>query len=191
MWSTKLPCIFWVLLNPSFADRDSDDPTMTRMIGFSYRSGFGSMIVMNLYPYITPQPTEMHRWRAKWDVKFYEGMGMRPWEVDKSPYSAFMHNIGLFNKAVTVEANNLGPGSMPPCVAAWGAGAEPGEVKYFLENTGIMVDTSEHDGFGIVRVPIEWKCLGTNYDGSPRHPLSRGKHRIPDDAQLLKWELKR
>lgn len=34
-------------------------------------------------------------------------------------------------------------------------------------------------------------CLATNADGSPRHPLSRGKGRIPDDVRPVPWAPKR
>nr|WP_298685299.1 DUF1643 domain-containing protein [uncultured Dongia sp.] len=30
-------------------------------------------------------------------------------------------------------------------------------------------------------------CLGTNSDGSPRHPMARGRHRVPDDQQPVLW----
>ncbi len=35
--------------------------------------------------------------------------------------------------------------------------------------------------------PPAWECLGVNGDGSPRHTLARGRHRIPDDARLVPW----
>lgn len=31
-------------------------------------------------------------------------------------------------------------------------------------------------------------CFGTNDDGSPKHPLARGKHRIPDDATPVVYD---
>ena len=31
-------------------------------------------------------------------------------------------------------------------------------------------------------------CLGTNMDGSPRHPMSRGLNRIPDDQEPVRWK---
>jgi hypothetical protein len=31
-------------------------------------------------------------------------------------------------------------------------------------------------------------CLGTTRDGSPKHPLARGRERVPDDAPLVPWE---
>jgi hypothetical protein len=34
---------------------------------------------------------------------------------------------------------------------------------------------------------VDLVCLGTTLSGQPKHPLSRGKHRIPRDQQPLVW----
>lgn len=34
-------------------------------------------------------------------------------------------------------------------------------------------------------------CLGTNADGSPRHPMARGAHRIPADVEPIAWSMPR
>lgn len=31
-------------------------------------------------------------------------------------------------------------------------------------------------------------CFGTTKDGSPKHPLARGKHRISADQKLMEWK---
>jgi hypothetical protein len=36
-------------------------------------------------------------------------------------------------------------------------------------------------------VGIELHCLGTTQDGFPKHPLARGKHRIPAAMQPVPW----
>lgn len=41
--------ICWVMLNPSTADANIDDPTIRRCIGFSKAWGYGSLIVVNLW----------------------------------------------------------------------------------------------------------------------------------------------
>jgi len=73
-------------------------------------------------------------------------------------------------------------------VAAWGndIGFDD-DLRHFMEYATIDVDTKEHDGFGVVAVQPEWKCLGMNADRSPRHTLARGAHRIPDSAGLVTW----
>lgn len=54
--------VAWVLLNPSTADADTDDPTLRRIVGFSRRMGFGRAVVVNLYAYRATDPREL--WRA-------------------------------------------------------------------------------------------------------------------------------
>lgn len=59
-WLTRewgnAPGICWVMLNPSTADADVDDPTIRRCISFSKREGFGWLVVVNLYAYRATDP---------------------------------------------------------------------------------------------------------------------------------------
>jgi hypothetical protein len=50
------PRIVWIMLNPSRADGQVDDPTIRRCIGFSRAWGYGVMEVVNLYALRTPEP---------------------------------------------------------------------------------------------------------------------------------------
>lgn len=40
--------VLWIMINPSVADGDSDDPTIRKVVGFSQRDLFGRAIVCNL-----------------------------------------------------------------------------------------------------------------------------------------------
>lgn len=51
-------CLF-IMLNPSTADGDQDDPTIRRCIGFTERLGFASMSVVNLFAYRATDPAAM------------------------------------------------------------------------------------------------------------------------------------
>lgn len=86
------PTILWMGINPSYADANRDDPTVLRMIGFSYRWGFGSMSLVNWYSFVTPDPIVLRAWLKK-----------NPWQKD---------NMDIVRKETQREGII--------CVAAWG-----------------------------------------------------------------------
>lgn len=51
--------VAFILLNPSTADADTDDPTIRRCIGFARRWGFKGMRIENLFAYRATDPTEL------------------------------------------------------------------------------------------------------------------------------------
>lgn len=53
--------IVWIMLNPSTANHEANDPTITRCIGFSKRLGASSLVVVNLFAYRTTNPKELLR----------------------------------------------------------------------------------------------------------------------------------
>lgn len=161
-------------LNPSKADGKQDDPTMLRMIGFAYRWGFGSLVVCNLFPFITSHPKKMRDWL--WVVKQeIDDDPAQVWPYSKSPLAAFLHNHDIITRLIAEDTT---------CVAAWGNGAQPDEVDQFIAAVGLLGDTEE---YGAIKIPVTWHCIGRTKDGNPTHPLARGRHRVPDDAQLEVW----
>jgi hypothetical protein len=87
--------ILWIMLNPSTATELVADRTVNRVIAFSWRWGYTTWIVANLYAYRTPYPKELFR--------------VAP-ELRIGP-----ENDRHIRTALT-EARR--------CVVAWGAGAE-------------------------------------------------------------------
>ncbi|MDA1279193.1 MAG: DUF1643 domain-containing protein [Chloroflexi bacterium] len=51
-------CLF-IMLNPSSADAEHDDPTIRRCVSFALREGFGRLEVVNLYAFRTAEPAEL------------------------------------------------------------------------------------------------------------------------------------
>jgi hypothetical protein len=62
-------------------------------------------------------------------------------------------------------------GATGPVIAAWGANARQDRVDEVRALPGMD----------------QLQCLGTTLAGAPKHPLARGRHRIPDDVQLRDW----
>lgn len=48
-----------VMLNPSTADAELDDPTIRRCMAFAKREGFGGIMVGNLFAFRSPSPAAM------------------------------------------------------------------------------------------------------------------------------------
>lgn len=51
------PAVYWIMLNPSTADAEVDDPTIRRCISFSKRQEAERMRVVNLWPYRATKPS--------------------------------------------------------------------------------------------------------------------------------------
>ena len=60
-WDPALPAVAFIMLNPSTADAERDDPTLRRCIGYVRRWGFGSLAAVNLFAYRTPDPRQLRQ----------------------------------------------------------------------------------------------------------------------------------
>lgn len=58
-WDVTLPLVVFVMLNPSTADGETDDPTIRRCIGFARTWGYGAVHVVNLYAWRARDPREL------------------------------------------------------------------------------------------------------------------------------------
>ncbi|HHN8403925.1 TPA: DUF1643 domain-containing protein [Morganella morganii] len=59
LWDESKPKIMFIGLNPSTADQEIDDSTITRCIDFSVKWGFGGLIMCNLFAFRATKPKEM------------------------------------------------------------------------------------------------------------------------------------
>lgn len=97
----------FLMLNPSIADADIDDPTIRRCIGFARELGFAGIVVSNLYAFRATKPKDL--WKAA-----------DPIGPDNS-----MHLHRLFGEAAAQQS---------PVIAAWGVNAKPERVEEILQN---------------------------------------------------------
>lgn len=162
-WSgdDSAPYVCWIMLNPSTADHVEDDPTIQRCIKFTKRWSFERLLVVNLYPLRTPHPSECKEF-AQWD----QG-GPDWWARDQILYANLPIVVEKAAKAARI-------------IVAWGANAwqwDDGFPEHVLEEIATETDTQP-------------ECLGVTKDGSPKHPLARGKHRVPDDFEPVPWPIR-
>lgn len=96
--------VLFVMLNPSTADGECDDPTIRRCKGFASGWGYRTLVVVNLYAYRATNPAEL--WRAD-------------------------DPVGPDNDLHIQEAINQC--KVDSVVCAWGANAKPHRVNKFTD----------------------------------------------------------
>lgn len=93
----------FVMLNPSTADAEKDDPTIVRCRNFAKALGCGALHVVNLYAYRATKPADL--WRCA-------------------------DPIGPENDEVLRETFKAAAREDRPVIAAWGANAEPRRAEF-------------------------------------------------------------
>jgi len=58
-WDRSLPVLGFIMLNPSTADAEVNDPTIRRCLSFGARDGYGGIRVANLFPYRATDPKRL------------------------------------------------------------------------------------------------------------------------------------
>lgn len=59
IWDESKPIVLFIMLNPSTADANEDDPTIRRCIGFAKSWGYGGLMVGNLFGLRATNPKEL------------------------------------------------------------------------------------------------------------------------------------
>lgn len=151
------PVLLVVMFNPSTADASVDDPTITLLCQVASHNGYGGIVVVNLIPLRSPTPDVAAR-MTQWDKS-------RDWEAR----DRLQDNLCVIRTEVARAGAIL---------LAWGALGERCD-----DWTCQVLDTIEEeraDG-----TPLY--CLGKTAGGHPKHPMARGKHKVPRDAALIPW----
>lgn len=58
-WDESKPLFLIIMLNPSTADDEKDDPTTTKCLRYARENGCGSYVAVNLFAYRSPYPKDM------------------------------------------------------------------------------------------------------------------------------------
>ena len=142
-------------LNPSTADGCMDDPTVRREVDFARSWGHTRYIKVNAIPYRATSPK---------DLSAVGEMDEGEWEAARAK------NLLEAMRALKNDAQ---------CVVA-AFGKPPNMPRRCIDAITQMVD-----GIRAVAIAkgLALQCLGTNGDGSPKHPLY-----LPKTAQLEAWD---
>lgn len=170
IWDDARPLLVYILLNPSTADDERDDPTVKRCVRFAELLGYGGIVIVNLYAFRSSNPLEV--------AANAELLGF-----DRDPLD---HAVGPDNDRwiADVAGGKLWPGRGRRVIAAWGAtfGGErnpkPWHVRRVAQVRALLEDLG-----------VELWCLDVTAAGDPKHPHARGAHRIPDDVEPVRWPI--
>lgn len=147
--------------NPSLGNGQRDDPTIRWLIEWFRAAGFDGFDLVNLYPFISPDPVECRRIVERID-------GGDWWVRDRLHFENLPFVVRRAKAADQV-------------FVCWGAIAwDPQWTAHVVEE----ITTGEEPW------PDLW-CWGTTQSGAPKHPMARGLHRIPRDQAPILWRAAR
>lgn len=151
------PRAFVLGCNPSTADGLTEDPTTHWLNAWFRLFGFGGYDLGNLYSFCTSDPSEC-RLRAE------RGLGGPDWHDRDALFANVDAVVRMAKRADQV-------------FVCWGGIAWDDD---WVEHVVEAVQT------GVAPYP-DLYCWGFTASGAPKHPMARGKHRIPRDQQPLLW----
>lgn len=126
-------------LNPSVADKYTNDHTILKEIGFGQRWDYDGLIKVNLYPWRDTDPAKL----------------IAAWRVQEGPSVTGEWGILQLVKAILDAGAKV-------CVCAWGTQNDDDFNFYLQERGKTFAEMAAKSGLQI-------QCLGKNRDGSPRH----------------------
>jgi hypothetical protein len=145
-------------LNPSTADEQKNDPTVSRCIEWAKRLGFCRLLMLNMYAFRATHPATM--WAA-----FRQGI-----DIVTPPNLTF--NLRAYCEEFQVTRT----------IAAWGKGAARKGLPFDLHHDRQkFFERAADEGAGW-RGPWRIDCFKKNQDGSPAHPLY-----LPYSLTPIRW----
>ncbi len=149
------------MFNPSTADHEVDDMTITLLMLLAANNGYAGILVVNGIPLRSSSPAE--------------AIAMLRWDQtqDWCARDVLQQNLGLICSLISNQAP-LGR----DVLLAWGALAD--RASDWFDNVREEIECALPEGGRLL-------CLGKTKGGHPIHPLARGKHRIRPDARFVPW----
>jgi hypothetical protein len=97
IWDLSKARVAFVMLNPSTADGEEDDPTIRRCISYAQAWGYGGLVVVNLFSYRATKP----------DVLFHMGSAKgQQYIIGNYSDKAMMAALENINDVVLAWGNN-------------------------------------------------------------------------------------
>lgn len=160
VWDRRLPILPVIGLNPSTADEMKNDPTITKICKFAKSWGYGGILMLNLFALRSSKPKALEQ--------VDDPVG------DENQFVHLLDRIrrqGYFNDLLTGRADE------PTTVlAAWGS-------------SGLLNGRGDDFAKFCRLNDVKLLCLQTNPDGTPTHPLARGKNHIALDRRPIPYEV--
>jgi len=142
-WWGDGPRVAWIMLNPSTADADVDDPTIRRCIGFTKAWGYDGLTVVNRWPLRATHPDDLLPW--------FDQIGPTVRSTGLPAWSKHLDTIGEVVRGA------------PLVVAAWGS--------WVSLSRRTRTDVANVPSFWTTAYGCRLHVLGLTKDGHPRHPL--------------------
>lgn len=167
--------VVFVMLNPSTADAFKHDPTVGECIKRARQEGADVLEVVNLFALRSPYPADVKAAVRAAGAAYESGHHATIAEA----LDAF--GAGPTNDAAILEACR----GAEHVIAGWGNHGE--DLNFFAQYIPHAVTRGEFVRAALARAGIPLLHLGLTGCGAPKHPLARGKHRIPGDLRPSEW----
>lgn len=113
------PVAAWLMLNPSTADAELDDPTLRRCMDFSAQWGMTGVVVVNVFPFRSPDPKVLWAWlNAIDDEPDAAAIATNLRRIHAASNEAALRVVGF-----GAEAPQRAPEHLTRALEAFGAGA--------------------------------------------------------------------
>jgi hypothetical protein len=106
VWDESLPQVCWIMLNPSTADAEKDDPTIRKCVGFSKRWGAGGLVVVNLFAWRATKPADVLK--ASAPIGPFNDRAIRRYAQDRRLVAAWGANAQVIGERDTAVCELLG-----------------------------------------------------------------------------------
>lgn len=162
VWDARKPLLGWLLANPSWANEARPDMTFKRVWAFTQRDGFyGGFVIANVVPVVDADAVAA---RARVDLAYLN---------DEKGKTVDM--LGIEQNAVHLR--KMAGEITDWCLAFGDVGMSFGaHAKWAMQDL--------HAG------GAKFMVLGVTGSGTPKHPMARGKHRMPDSQPFHDWDMK-